>query len=129
MSLGQRAKLICTPDYAYGRKGYPGVYPFERKFIFLIYLFLSQLMIPQKILNGNLSENLHFLKNVFPICHGDVQLPLDTPPPPPQLNCRPTACYDTAVLSIPGVESVMYTLQPNHMFISHPLKGCYSHTS
>ncbi|KAK2725328.1 hypothetical protein QYM36_001693 [Artemia franciscana] len=28
LSLGQRAKLICTPDYAYGSKGHPGVYPF-----------------------------------------------------------------------------------------------------
>ncbi|EDO31332.1 predicted protein [Nematostella vectensis] len=28
MSLGQKATLTCTPDYAYGPKGYPGVYPF-----------------------------------------------------------------------------------------------------
>ncbi|XP_065569854.1 peptidyl-prolyl cis-trans isomerase Fkbp12-like [Artemia franciscana] len=27
LSLGQRAKLICTPDYAYGSKGHPGVIP------------------------------------------------------------------------------------------------------
>ena len=27
MSVGQRAKLTCSPDYAYGQRGYPGVYP------------------------------------------------------------------------------------------------------
>ena len=27
MSLGERAKLICTPDYAYGAEGYPNVIP------------------------------------------------------------------------------------------------------
>lgn len=28
MSVGQRAKLICSPDFAYGAVGHPGVYPF-----------------------------------------------------------------------------------------------------
>ena len=27
MSVGQRAKLTCSPDFAYGSKGHPGVYP------------------------------------------------------------------------------------------------------
>ncbi|OWA50121.1 putative Peptidyl-prolyl cis-trans isomerase FKBP1A [Hypsibius exemplaris] len=27
MSKGQRAKLTCSPDYAYGAKGYPGLIP------------------------------------------------------------------------------------------------------
>jgi len=27
MSVGEKANLICSPDYAYGEKGYPGVYP------------------------------------------------------------------------------------------------------
>jgi len=27
MSIGQRAKLTCSPDYAYGAKGYPGIIP------------------------------------------------------------------------------------------------------
>uniref|UniRef100_U5EM76 peptidylprolyl isomerase n=1 Tax=Corethrella appendiculata TaxID=1370023 RepID=U5EM76_9DIPT len=27
MSVGQRAKLICSPDYAYGSRGHPGVIP------------------------------------------------------------------------------------------------------
>ncbi|MCB9742105.1 MAG: FKBP-type peptidyl-prolyl cis-trans isomerase [Alphaproteobacteria bacterium] len=27
LSVGQRAKLTCTPDYAYGQRGYPGVIP------------------------------------------------------------------------------------------------------
>jgi len=27
MSKGQRAKLICSPDYAYGARGHPGVIP------------------------------------------------------------------------------------------------------
>ena len=31
MYVGQRAKLICTSDYAYGQKGYPGVYPFKHE--------------------------------------------------------------------------------------------------
>lgn len=27
MSVGQRAKLICSPDYGYGALGHPGVIP------------------------------------------------------------------------------------------------------
>ena len=28
MSVGERAKLKCSADYAYGERGHPGVYPF-----------------------------------------------------------------------------------------------------
>jgi len=34
MSIGQRAKLTCSPDYAYGPKGYPGVIPPNATLIF-----------------------------------------------------------------------------------------------
>lgn len=27
LSVGQRAKLVCSPDYAYGSRGHPGVIP------------------------------------------------------------------------------------------------------
>jgi len=27
LSVGQRARLICSPDYAYGSKGHPGIIP------------------------------------------------------------------------------------------------------
>ncbi len=27
MSVGQRANLTCSPDYAYGDRGYPGIIP------------------------------------------------------------------------------------------------------
>ena len=27
MSVGEKAKLTCSPDYAYGEQGHPGVYP------------------------------------------------------------------------------------------------------
>jgi len=27
MSIGQTAKLTCSPDYAYGERGVSGVYP------------------------------------------------------------------------------------------------------
>lgn len=27
LSLGQKAKLTCTPDYAYGARGFPPVIP------------------------------------------------------------------------------------------------------
>ena len=27
LSVGRRAKLICSPDYAYGNRGHPGVIP------------------------------------------------------------------------------------------------------
>ena len=27
MSVGQRAKLICSPDFAYGSQGHPGIIP------------------------------------------------------------------------------------------------------
>jgi len=29
MSVGQRANLTCSPDYAYGPQGIEGVYPFH----------------------------------------------------------------------------------------------------
>ncbi|XP_028578201.1 peptidyl-prolyl cis-trans isomerase FKBP1B isoform X3 [Podarcis muralis] len=34
MSLGQRAKLTCTPDMAYGPMGHPGVIPPNATLIF-----------------------------------------------------------------------------------------------
>lgn len=34
MSVGQRSKLICSPDYAYGSKGHPGVIPPNAVLIF-----------------------------------------------------------------------------------------------
>jgi len=27
MCVGQRAKLTCSPDFAYGSRGHPGIYP------------------------------------------------------------------------------------------------------
>lgn len=34
LSVGQRAKLICSPDYAYGQHGHPGVIPPNATLIF-----------------------------------------------------------------------------------------------
>ncbi|ORX54494.1 FK506-binding protein 1 [Hesseltinella vesiculosa] len=34
LSIGQRAKLICTPDSAYGARGIPGVIPPNSTLIF-----------------------------------------------------------------------------------------------
>ncbi|XP_030068791.1 peptidyl-prolyl cis-trans isomerase FKBP1A [Microcaecilia unicolor] len=34
MSVGQRATLTCTPDYAYGAKGHPGIIPPNATLIF-----------------------------------------------------------------------------------------------
>ncbi|XP_071481634.1 peptidyl-prolyl cis-trans isomerase FKBP1B-like [Diadema antillarum] len=34
MSQGERAKLTCTPDYAYGARGYPPVIPENATLIF-----------------------------------------------------------------------------------------------
>ncbi|XP_030576714.1 peptidyl-prolyl cis-trans isomerase FKBP1B isoform X2 [Archocentrus centrarchus] len=34
MSLGQRAKITCTPDMAYGTTGHPGVIPPNAPLIF-----------------------------------------------------------------------------------------------
>lgn len=42
MCVGQRAKLTCSPDYAYGSCGHPGIYPL---FILKINLYLKTLLI------------------------------------------------------------------------------------
>jgi len=34
MSVGERAKLTCSPDYAYGSKGHPGIIPPNSTLIF-----------------------------------------------------------------------------------------------
>ena len=34
MSVGQKAKLTCSPDYGYGEKGFPGVIPPNSTLIF-----------------------------------------------------------------------------------------------
>lgn len=34
LSLGERAKLICTPDYAYGARGFPPIIPPNSTLVF-----------------------------------------------------------------------------------------------
>lgn len=34
MSVGQRARLICSPDFGYGARGHPGVIPANAVLIF-----------------------------------------------------------------------------------------------
>ncbi|KAM4557188.1 peptidyl-prolyl cis-trans isomerase FKBP1A-like [Fundulus diaphanus] len=38
MSLGQLAKLTCSPDYAYGSKGYPPIIPANSTLVFEVEL-------------------------------------------------------------------------------------------
>ena len=38
LSLGEKANLTCTPDYAYGAKGYPPVIPPNSTLIFEVEL-------------------------------------------------------------------------------------------
>lgn len=38
MSVGERSKLICTADYGYGARGYPGVYPFDMSHVDISYI-------------------------------------------------------------------------------------------
>jgi len=38
LSLGQKAKLTCTPDYAYGDRGFPPVIPASATLIFEVEL-------------------------------------------------------------------------------------------
>ena len=39
LSVGQRAKLTCSPDYAYGEDGHPGVIPPNATLIFDVELY------------------------------------------------------------------------------------------
>ncbi|XP_061777059.1 peptidyl-prolyl cis-trans isomerase FKBP1A-like [Nerophis ophidion] len=38
MSVGQKARLTCTPDYAYGSQGFPSVIPANATLIFEVEL-------------------------------------------------------------------------------------------
>ena len=42
MSVGQHAKLTCTPDYAYGPRGFPPVIPPNSTLIFEVELLGAQ---------------------------------------------------------------------------------------
>ncbi|XP_030764026.1 12 kDa FK506-binding protein [Sitophilus oryzae] len=42
MSVGQRAKLVCSPDYAYGSRGHPGIIPPNSTLIFDVELLEIQ---------------------------------------------------------------------------------------
>jgi len=42
MSVGQRAKLTCSPDYAYGSRGHPGAIPPNSTLIFDVELIRIQ---------------------------------------------------------------------------------------
>ncbi|KAK2193985.1 hypothetical protein NP493_4g13024 [Ridgeia piscesae] len=42
MSVGQRAKLTCTSDYAYGKTGHPGIIPPNTTLVFDIELLSLQ---------------------------------------------------------------------------------------
>ncbi|XP_078518174.1 peptidyl-prolyl cis-trans isomerase FKBP1A-like [Lissotriton helveticus] len=39
MGVGQRARLTCSPDYAYGSTGHPGIIPLNSTAIFDVELF------------------------------------------------------------------------------------------
>ncbi|XP_052775017.1 peptidyl-prolyl cis-trans isomerase FKBP1A-like [Mya arenaria] len=34
MSIGQKIKLTCPPEFAYGKRGFPGVYPLQNLIYF-----------------------------------------------------------------------------------------------
>ncbi|XP_063982970.1 peptidyl-prolyl cis-trans isomerase FKBP1A [Diachasmimorpha longicaudata] len=42
MSVGQRARLTCSPDFAYGSRGHPGVIPPNATLIFDVELLKVQ---------------------------------------------------------------------------------------
>jgi FK506-binding protein 1 len=42
MSVGQRARLTCSPDFAYGPRGYPGVIPPNATLVFDVELLAIQ---------------------------------------------------------------------------------------
>merc|ERR1719402_400982 len=46
MSIGQRAKLTCSPDYAYGDRGFPGLIPANSVLVFDVELLGFQYNYP-----------------------------------------------------------------------------------
>lgn len=58
MSLGQVAKLTCSPDYAYGSRGYPPMIPANSTLIFEVELLTFW--------GFKLSVTIHFSSSSFP---------------------------------------------------------------
>lgn len=46
MSVGQRAKLTCSSDFAYGSKGHPGIIPPDATLIFDVELLGLEWNVP-----------------------------------------------------------------------------------
>lgn len=53
MSVGQRARLTCSPDYAYGRDGYPPTIPPNSTLIFDVELLSCWVFWMKKVLRQN----------------------------------------------------------------------------
>ncbi|KAK6303425.1 hypothetical protein J4Q44_G00258790 [Coregonus suidteri] len=72
MSVGQRATLTCTPDFAYGSKGHPGIIPPNSTLIFDIFRVDSYL--------GNMEENVKGrLMHLTPVKDCLIASPLHSP--------------------------------------------------
>ena len=56
MSVGQRARLICSPDFAYGSKGHPGIIPGNATLTFDVELLRLEWETPLKQLINELTD-------------------------------------------------------------------------
>lgn len=65
MSIGERARLTCSPDFAYGSRGHPGVYPLTLNNIHFFILIVFNILLLYTVHTNLFTDFNHFSSILF----------------------------------------------------------------